>query len=142
MKVAPAGTSPDSAPGSAVRAKHVLIVEDDDDAREVLGELIMALGHHAVSAADAGEALRRAGEARLDLALIDLSLGTSDGCDVARQIRKVEHGGSIRLVALTGYSDDRTRQSAAEAGFDDFIVKPAHADAIEAVLNAHPRIPA
>lgn len=125
-----------------MRAKNVLIVEDDDDAREVLGELIMALGHHAVSAANANEALRRAGEAPLDLALIDLSLGGVDGCDVARQIRNVEHGAKIRLVALTGYSDDRTRQNAAAAGFDDFIVKPAHADAIEAVLNAQPRVPA
>lgn len=141
MKSATAG-SPESAPSSALRAKQVLIVEDDDDAREVLGELIVALGHHAVSAADAGEALRRAGEARLDCALIDLSLGGADGCDVAREIRKVEHGGSIRLVALTGYSDDRTRKTAADAGFDDFIVKPAHADAIAAVLNAEPRIPA
>jgi len=122
-----------------VRPKHVLIVEDDDDAREVLGELIMALGHHAVSAATASEALRCAGETPLDLALIDLSLGGTDGCDVAREIRKVEQGATIRLVALTGYSDDLTRKTAAEAGFDDFIVKPAHTQAIEAVLNAKPR---
>lgn len=114
----------------------MLIVEDDDDARDVLGELVMALGHHPLQAATAKEALAFTLGSRVDIALIDLGLGGSDGCDVARRIREAEGGGAIRLVALTGYSDERTRRNAADAGFDHFIVKPAHTEALEAVLGA------
>jgi CheY-like chemotaxis protein len=124
------------APGSEARPKRVLIVEDDDDARDVLGELIMSLGHDVVQAASGTEAMDRVADTSLDFALIDLGLGGTDGCEVARQIRKTPAGRDIRLVALTGYSDKSTRKNAAEAGFDDFIVKPAHCDVIETLLSA------
>jgi two-component system, sensor histidine kinase len=114
----------------------VLIVEDDDDARDVLGELIMSLGHDVVPAATGTEALDRVVDSSVDFALIDLGLAGTDGCEVARKIRNTPAGREIRLVALTGYSDKSTRKSAAEAGFDDFIVKPAHCDVIEALLSA------
>jgi CheY-like chemotaxis protein len=121
---------------SANSRKRVLIVEDDDDARDVLGELISALGHDVVPAATALEALARAEDSNIDFALIDLSLGGVDGCEVARQIRSTAQGQSVRLVALTGYSDRNKRKQADEAGFDDFIVKPAHMNVIEALLSA------
>ena len=131
MNPANASSAPDPS-----RPKRVLIVEDDDDARDVLGELIMALGHDVVQAATASEALERAADSEPDFALIDLGLAGTDGCEVARQIRSTPRGREIRLVALTGYSDKNTRKNAAEAGFDEFIVKPAHCDVIEALLNA------
>jgi CheY-like chemotaxis protein len=124
-----------SSAASAPKRKRVLVVEDDDDARDVLGELIASLGHEVVPAASALEALELARGAGLDVALIDLGLAGTDGCEVARQIRNTVAGGSMRLVALTGYSDRQTRKSAAEAGFDDFIVKPAHCDVIAELLS-------
>ena len=122
------------------RPKYVLIVEDDDDARDVLGELIGALGHHPLHAATAHEALRQI-ELReyektpLDVAFIDLGLPEVDGCEVARRIRSTQYGASIRLVALTGYSDEGARRTAELAGFDQFIVKPAFPGAIEQAVN-------
>jgi CheY-like chemotaxis protein len=123
-------------PQEPARRKRVLIVEDDDDARDVLGELIAAFGHDVVPAATAREALERTEDSRLDFALIDLGLAGSDGCELAREIRRRPSGRAMRLVALTGYSDKRTRETAAQAGFDDFIVKPAHSDVVESLLNA------
>jgi CheY-like chemotaxis protein len=114
--------------------KLVLIVDDDDDAREILGELIGALGHDALQAASAEEALARAEGAKVDVALIDLGLPGTDGYEVARRIRSTTAGAGIRLVALTGYSDDASRRSATEAGFDGFLVKPAPSHAIAAVV--------
>jgi CheY-like chemotaxis protein len=112
-----------------------LIVDDDADARELLGELIGALGHHPLQAASAQEAVACAERTQLDVALIDLGLPGTDGYEVARRIRSTISGGGIRLVALTGYSDDRSRRSAEEAGFDAFLVKPAATTAIAAVVN-------
>jgi CheY-like chemotaxis protein len=118
-----------------VRPKYVLIVDDDADARELLGELIGALGHHPLQAASAHEAVACAESTKLDVALIDLGLPGTDGCEVARRIRSTISGAGIRLVALTGYSDDASRRSAEEAGFDEFLVKPAPTTAIAAAVN-------
>jgi CheY-like chemotaxis protein len=114
----------------------VLIVEDDDDARDLLCEMIDAMGHRTVQASTAEEALEHVERGGLDLALIDLGLPGVDGCEVARRIRRTVAGAGIRLVALTGYSDDDTRNSATAAGFDDFVVKPAYPTTIERIVNA------
>jgi CheY-like chemotaxis protein len=118
--------------------RSVLIVDDDDDAREMMGELLDAMGHNTVKASSAHEALELVERERLDLALIDLGLPDVDGCEIARRIRRTIAGAGLRLVALTGYSDDATRQSAVDAGFDDFLVKPAYPATIEAAVNAAP----
>src|SRR5688500_11500745 len=76
---------PLTAGGKAQRC--VLIVEDDDDSREMLGELVSAFGHRPVSASNAEEALARARDQRPDVALIDIGLPEVDGCELARLLR-------------------------------------------------------
>ena len=122
-------------PPSSQRSKRILIVEDDDDAREIIGELIGALGHEVVPAASAGQAVLETERQPPDVAFIDLGLPGVDGCETARRIRSTVAGAGVRLVALTGYSDDSTRERALAAGFDAFIVKPAHTTALEAAVN-------
>ena len=117
----------------------VLIVEDDDDSREMLGELVTAFGHRAVAAASAAEALEQARDQKPDLALIDIGLPEMDGCELARLLRLAmaeTPGLRPRLVALTGYSDGDTRETAGAAGFDAFVVKPIMPEALEALLSA------
>jgi len=109
-------------------------VEDDDDSREMLGEWVAALGHRQLSAANADEALTHTLESRPELALIDLGLPGVDGYEVARRLRAAV-GESIRLVALTGYSDGVSRQTADAAGFDDFVVKPVLPEVLEGILR-------
>lgn len=119
---------------------RVLIVEDDDDSREMLGELVSLLGHSPLRAADATEALLLVREQEPDVALIDIGLPEVDGCEVARQLR-ASGALRVRLVALTGYSDGATRETAIAAGFDEFVVKPLLPQALEAVLR-YPEPPA
>ncbi len=117
----------------------MLIVEDDDDSREMLGELISAFGHRAVPAANAAEALACARDQKPDVALIDIGLPEVDGCELARLLRvaMVETPGlNTRLVALTGYSDGAMREIAGAAGFDAYVVKPIMPEALEALLGA------
>jgi CheY-like chemotaxis protein len=115
----------------------VLIVEDDDDSREMLGELVSSFGHRAVAASNAAEAIAHTREQRPDLALIDIGLPEIDGCELARRLRQVmleTPGIRTRLVALTGYSDGSMRETAGAAGFDEYVVKPIMPDALEALL--------
>ena len=102
----------------------VLIVEDDDDSRDMLSELVSMLGHRALGAANSVEALAHLKQAQPDV----------DGCEVAQLFRADPAGRAVHLVALTGYSDPRTRETARAAGFDDFLVKPILPDTLQAVL--------
>jgi CheY-like chemotaxis protein len=120
-------------------SRSVLIVEDDDDSREMLGELISAFGHQPLPASNAAEALACARDQKPDLALIDIGLPEIDGCELARLLRLAmaeTPGFKTRLVALTGYSDGPTRETAGAAGFDAYVVKPIMPEALEALLGA------
>src|SRR5262245_33350541 len=99
----------------AAIARRVLIVEDDDDSREMLVELVGMLGHRATGSPNATDALRLAEDTRPEVVLIDIGLPDASGCDIARSLRASPNGADMRLVALTGYSDSATRQLAAEA---------------------------
>ncbi|MGC4087671.1 MAG: response regulator [Polyangiaceae bacterium] len=112
---------------------RVLVVEDDDDSREMLSELISSLGYAALSAANADEALAIA-RGEWDVALIDLGLPGRDGCELARLLRAADGGAMGRLVALTGYSDAASRSAASEAGFEEFLVKPVFPEKLAELL--------
>lgn len=114
----------------------MLIVEDDDDSREMLAELVTMLGCRALRAGDAAQALRHAQDSEPDLALVDIGLPEVDGYEVARRLRAQPSGKHMRLVALTGYSDVAVREEAIAAGFDDFVVKPVLPEALESLLRA------
>ena len=119
----------------AAVARRILIVEDDDDSREMLVELIGMLGHRAMGAPNANDALRVAHDEQPDVVLIDIGLPDVSGVDFAKRLRATPNGAHMRLVALTGYSDSATRQLAAEAGFDDFVVKPFSTENLASLLN-------
>lgn len=117
-----------------VRKRCVLIVEDDEDSRTLLDELVQISGHQTITAASAAEAISSWDRPqRPDLAFIDLSLPDADGFEVARRLR-AQAGNAIRLVALTGFSDPNTRKAAKEAGFDGYVVKPLLTPTLDAFL--------
>lgn len=119
--------------------RQVLIVEDDDDSRDLLRELIDLFGHRAVSAKDAHDAIRQVSTVRPDVAFIDIGLPGIDGFELARMLRTQFESMPIRLVALTGYSDRDARDTANKAGFDDFMVKPVMPEVLEQLLATTPR---
>ena len=128
-----------SANNASPVSQRVLIVEDDDDSREMLGELVSSYGHHAISAANATEALARVRDQKPDLAFIDLGLPQLGGCELARLLRQAmadTPGLKTRLVALTGYSDREMRDDAGAAGFDAYVVKPIMPEVLEQLLRA------
>lgn len=116
------------------RALDVLIVEDDDDSRDMLSELTALYGHRAVGAATAQAAIESAEQRLPNLAFIDIGLADTDGFEVAKRLRAVPGGERVRLVALTGYSDSASRARAESAGFDDFVVKPLMPEKLSELL--------
>lgn len=115
--------------------RRVLLVEDNQDQREVVTIFLQSHGHSVVSVADGAAAVAEARNGAFDVAFIDIGLPDMDGFAVAERLRS-ELGDAIRLFALTGYgfSEDRARSRA--AGFDGHLVKPVDPDTLATILSA------
>jgi signal transduction histidine kinase/CheY-like chemotaxis protein len=128
---------PETRPAPPERLR-VLLVDDNDDLREAMRELLVAWGHDVEEAATGGAALQKAQERSLDVALIDLGLPDVDGIEVARRLRALPITQGLRLVALTGYGQSDDRRRTHEAGFDLHLVKPVDQNELAEVLNGPP----
>ena len=116
-------------------ARDVLLVEDNEDARETLGMLLKLAGHRVRSEADGFAGLRAALESPPDIMLVDIGLPHMDGYEVARRVRSQLDGSRPYLVAITGYGAPEDRQRAIDAGFDAHVVKPVDFDRLSEVLR-------
>jgi len=118
-----ASASPPKKCGSLER-RRVLIIEDNDDAREMLRCALEQEGYVVYVAADGQDGIAQAVSLGPDVALVDIGLPGVNGYDVARRIRTAGAGNRPILVALTGYGREEDRRRAEEAGFDRHLVKP------------------
>jgi PAS domain S-box-containing protein len=116
-------------PASTRRARRtsrrVVIVDDNQDASELLADALIGLGHDVPIAHDGPSGLSRVTEVVPDVAFLDLGLPGMDGYELARRLRQQPGLERIRLIALTGYGDPAARLRSAAAGFDEHLVKPA-----------------
>ncbi len=118
-------------PGEPLR--RILVVDDNLDAAELMGEVLRARGHDVCVAHDGPTALALAAEFHPDIALLDIGLPVMDGYELARRLRG--QLGAVKLIALTGYGQAADRARAKDAGFDLHMVKPVQMDALRAALT-------
>jgi signal transduction histidine kinase len=135
--IAPPAPAPvRAAPASSALRRSILVVEDNDDARDTLRRLLELTGHRVDVAADGAAGLAAALVSKPEVVLIDVGLPKMDGHEVARRIRATAGDWRPFLVALTGYGLPEDRSRALEAGFDAHLVKPVDHSALEALLAA------
>jgi PAS domain S-box-containing protein len=130
----PAAARAAGAASGATAARRVLVIEDNEDSRVSLRELIRRLGHEVHEAADGAAGVESALAFAPDLALVDIGLPGIDGYEVARRLRSHPMGQRLRLVALTGYGLPEDRDRAMAAGFDLHLVKPVDPQQLAALL--------
>jgi signal transduction histidine kinase len=121
---AASGTAPSAPSAQASETLAILLVEDNDDTRDLVCALLENRGHRVHCAADGIEGIHMALEQWPDVALIDIGLPGASGYDVARQVRAAQGSARMFLVAVTGYGSPEDQARAFEAGFDAHIVKP------------------
>jgi signal transduction histidine kinase len=114
--------------------RRVLIVEDNDDARNMLFEALAFSGHQVREVRDGASALAAAAESPPDVALIDIGLPDLDGYEVARRMRAAPGGRRIGLIAITGYGQPEDQRRAYEAGFDAHLTKPVAPERLKQVI--------
>ena len=114
-------------------ARHVLVIEDNADAREMLRLALELDGHRVETAADGTSGVELALQTTPDLVLVDIGLPGLDGYAVARRLRAAL-GHRVTLVALTGYGQSEDRRRTSEAGFDAHLVKPVDPDVLSRAL--------
>jgi PAS domain S-box-containing protein len=123
-----AAAAPDAADqlgGEQVRAQaRVLVVEDNDDGRETLIELLQDLGYEVQGVASGPEAVHQAAQHVPHLVLLDLGLPGMDGVEVARALRSRYPPQQMAIVALTGWGAKHDRARTEAAGFDEHLTKP------------------
>jgi signal transduction histidine kinase len=113
----------DSAMTKAVHPLRVLVVDDSTDAAESLAKLLRLAGHEVLVAHDGPEALVIAEAERPAVMLLDIGLPGMDGYEVCRRIRQ-QGRSDARIIAVTGYGQERDRERSRDAGFDSHAVKP------------------
>jgi CheY-like chemotaxis protein len=113
-----------------VRTIRTVVVDDNDDARELLSELLRMRGYEVLTASDGPSGLRLIRDQRPHVALVDIGLPGMDGISIAEALRSQCPDLDTRLVALTGYGEAADHERTRRAGFHAHLVKPASATAI------------
>jgi CheY-like chemotaxis protein len=118
-----------------LRGCTILVVEDDDEVRNVARRLLESLGAYVVVAENGRDGLNRLATIRPDAVLCDLSMPVMDGLEFARRVRQDPRYRQVLLFAVTGWQDQADFLRTWEAGFDAHLVKPVTVEMLQALAR-------
>jgi signal transduction histidine kinase len=130
-----ASTAPSLPLAPASARPTVLLIEDNDDGREMMATMLEAWDYTVLQAADGLSGVELARTSVPQVALIDIGLPGIDGYEVARRLREMDATSAIKMIALTGYGLAEDQKRVLEAGFDLHLVKPVDMGALLDVLG-------
>ncbi len=130
-----AATANDAGPDAQMPLRIVL-VEDNEDIRITMRDLLERWGHEVHEAPTGLAGIELILRERPHVALVDIGLPDIAGYDVARGVRRAVGSPPTRLIAVTGYGQERDRAMARDAGFDEHVSKPANVAQLRRALAA------
>jgi len=104
--------------------KKILVVEDNEDNREIFVFRLQQLGFEVLVAANGKEAIETASQTKPDLIFMDLRMPVMDGWEATKALRQTEWGKDLPVVAVTAHALEEDKRKALNAGCNDFIPKP------------------
>jgi len=122
------------APGQPAPLR-VLVVDDNVDAAETMATMLELFGCTTLLAHTAAGALALAPDFLPEVALLDIGLPDFNGYELARRLRGLDACASIKLIAATGWGQERDRQLARDAGFDHHLTKPIDIERLRLLLQ-------
>ncbi len=105
-------------------SKCIMVVEDQEDNRQILRDLLGSNGYDLIEAWDGETALTTLASQRPDLILMDIQLPGIDGYEVTRRIKADPGLRAIPIIAVTSYALSGDAEKAFEAGCDAYVTKP------------------
>jgi len=105
-------------------SKRILVVEDTEDNRQIIRDLLSSVGYELIEAADGAEGVALAQKERPDLILMDIQLPEIDGYEATRRIRAVPELAKVPIIAVTSYALSGDEAKTREAGCDGYVAKP------------------
>jgi PAS domain S-box-containing protein len=120
-------------PSRSLHGRRILVVEDHDDAREMVASVLGAAGAEVMTASSNAEALDRLSRTTPDVLVADLGLPDEDGCALLARVRAMKIH-DLPAVALTAYARASDRERAIAAGFVHYVVKPVDPDELVGVI--------
>ena len=116
--------------------KRILVVDDNEDNRQILIDLLSAAGYQIVEATNGLDAVALATSERPDLVLMDIQLPGIDGHEATRRIKAEPALARTPVIAVTSYALAGDDVKAAQAGCDDYVTKPFSPRALLAKVRA------
>ncbi len=111
------------------RIGRVMVVDDEENIREVLSSYLTGLGYQVVTAKDGQDALNKFQKDQFDLIISDLLMPNIDGLDLLKQIREKDR--DVIFLMITGYPSIETAVEAIKKGAYDYITKPFHMEDVK-----------
>ena len=105
-------------------SKRILVVEDQEDNRQIIRDMLAATDYEITEAENGEQALEAVAKQRPDLILMDIQLPSIDGYEVTRRIKADPALRSIPIIAVTSYALSGEEQKARAAGCDEYVPKP------------------
>jgi signal transduction histidine kinase len=127
-------------PGTAaLEARRILIVDDNNDAAEMLSIMLGGWGHETRVEYDGPAAIAAVEQFQPDIVLLDLGLPTMDGYETGRRLRQTDAGRMALVVAVTGWGQEQDIVRSRAAGLDRHLVKPVAPQVLRALIAEAPR---
>jgi len=120
-------------------SKRILVVEDQEDNRQILRDLFTSAGFQLLEAADGAQAVATAEAQRPDLILMDIQMPVMDGYEATRRIKANPALRGIPVIVVTSYALSGDEEKARAAGCDDYVTKPYSPRQLLAKVNQHLR---
>jgi two-component system, cell cycle response regulator DivK len=120
-------------------SKRILVVEDQEDNRRILRDLLTSVGYQIIEAEDGESGITAAEAQRPDLILMDIQMPIMDGYEATRQIKANPELRAIPIIVVTSYALSGDEDKARSAGCDDYIAKPYSPRQMLAKIKEHLR---
>jgi two-component system, cell cycle response regulator DivK len=105
-------------------SKKILVVEDNEQNRILMRQILTYHGYEVLEAADGAAGLKMARERMPDLILLDLQMPVMGGFAVIAELRNTPVLSKLKVIAVTSFAMKGDREKALEAGFDEYVTKP------------------
>jgi PAS domain S-box-containing protein len=119
---------------------RIVVADDNRDSADLFAMLLRLSGNDVYTAYDGVSAVETAERVRPDAVLLDIGMPRLNGEDACRQIRATPWGGSVMIIAVTGWDQEENRRRIIDAGFDAHLIKPVDPDAVIELLASRSRV--